>query len=115
MTSSVPTLRPEFVVSRASRSWVCSLGTNWLTTEQSQALWQAADNNRMKEKLDRALLAVLLARGLGPHEAVSLMVVQCGHTAVATTPRITCRREAGQSIDRLVQLSPATEFTSWNL
>jgi site-specific recombinase XerD len=45
---------------------------NWLTAEQSWKLWQAPDGERLKEKRDRALLAVLLARGLRRHEAVEL-------------------------------------------
>jgi hypothetical protein len=45
---------------------------NWLTAEQGQALWQAPDNQRLKGKCDRALLAVLLACGLRRHEAVEL-------------------------------------------
>jgi integrase len=44
---------------------------NWLTAEQSHALWQAPDQ-RLKGKLDRALLALLLACGLRRHEAVAL-------------------------------------------
>jgi site-specific recombinase XerD len=45
---------------------------NWLTADQGHALWQAPDNQRIKGKRDRALLAVLLACGLRRHEAVSL-------------------------------------------
>ena len=45
---------------------------NWLTAEQSQSLWQASGGERLKEKRDRALLAVLLACGLRRHEAVEL-------------------------------------------
>src|SRR5579859_2167020 len=45
---------------------------NWLTAEQSQRLWQAPGGKRLKEKRDRALLAVLLACGLRRHEAVEL-------------------------------------------
>src|SRR5579859_6828754 len=45
---------------------------NWLTTEQSQRLWQAPSGERLKEKRDRALLAILLACGVRRHEAVSL-------------------------------------------
>jgi site-specific recombinase XerD len=45
---------------------------NWLTAEQSQNLWQAPSGERLKEKRDRALLAVLLACGLRRHEAVEL-------------------------------------------
>lgn len=45
---------------------------NWLTAEQSQRLWQAPGGERLKEKRDRALLAVLLACGLRRHEAVEL-------------------------------------------
>ena len=41
---------------------------NWLTADQSQALWQAPDRVRIKGKRDRALLAVLLACGLRRHE-----------------------------------------------
>src|ERR1700735_1824839 len=41
---------------------------NWLTADQGQALWQAPDRDRIKGKLDRALLAVLLACGLRRHE-----------------------------------------------
>ena len=45
---------------------------NWLTAEQSQRLWQAPGGERLKEKRDRALLAVLLACGLRRPEAVEL-------------------------------------------
>jgi integrase len=45
---------------------------NWLTAEQSQKLWQVSGSERLKEKRDRALLAVLLACGLRRHEAVEL-------------------------------------------
>jgi integrase len=45
---------------------------NWLTSEQSQRLWQVPGRERLKEKRDRALLAVLLACGLRRHEAVEL-------------------------------------------
>jgi site-specific recombinase XerD len=45
---------------------------NWLSAEESRALWEAPDPNAMKGKRDRALLALLLACGLRRHEAVSL-------------------------------------------
>jgi site-specific recombinase XerD len=45
---------------------------SWLTAEQSQRLWQAPNGERMKEKRDRALLAILLACGVRRHEAVNL-------------------------------------------
>ena len=45
---------------------------NWLTAEQGQALWQAPDDQRLKGKRDRALLAVLLACGLRRHEIAEL-------------------------------------------
>ena len=45
---------------------------NCLTAEQSHALWQAPDHQRLKGKRDRALLALLLACGLRRHEAVAL-------------------------------------------
>jgi site-specific recombinase XerD len=45
---------------------------NWLTAEQSQRLWQAPGGERLREKRDRALLAVLHACGLRRHEAVEL-------------------------------------------
>jgi integrase len=45
---------------------------NWLTAEQSYALWQAPDPQCLKGKRNRALLALLLACGLRRHEAVSL-------------------------------------------
>jgi site-specific recombinase XerD len=45
---------------------------NWLTAEQSQKLWQAPSGERLKEKRDRALLAILLACGVRRHEAVQL-------------------------------------------
>lgn len=48
------------------------LGGNWLTAERSQRLWQAPDGARLKEKRDRALLAVSLACGARRHEAVNL-------------------------------------------
>src|SRR5580704_8848100 len=47
---------------------------NWLTADQSQALWQAPDRVRIKGKRDRALLAVLLACGLRRHELAGLTV-----------------------------------------
>src|SRR5215469_15421204 len=45
---------------------------NWLTVEQSLALRQAPDREKLKGKRDRALLALLLACGLRRHEAVAL-------------------------------------------
>jgi site-specific recombinase XerD len=45
---------------------------NWLTAEQSLALWQSPDCAKLKGKRDRALLALLLACGLRRHEAVAL-------------------------------------------
>src|ERR1700694_5692768 len=45
---------------------------NWLTAEQSHALWQAPDRQCLKGKRNSALLALLLACGLRRHEAVSL-------------------------------------------
>src|SRR5437867_6400834 len=45
---------------------------NWLTAEQGQALWQAPDRDRLKGKRDRALLALLLARGWRRQRAVAL-------------------------------------------
>jgi len=45
---------------------------NWLTAEQGQRLWQAPDEQRLKGKRNRALLALLLACGLRRHEAVAL-------------------------------------------
>jgi len=45
---------------------------NWLTAKQSQTLWQAPNGDRLKQKRDRALLAMLLACGLRRHEAVDL-------------------------------------------
>ena len=47
---------------------------NWLTAEQSLALWQAPDCEKLKGKRDRALLALLLACGLRRHEAVGLKI-----------------------------------------
>src|ERR1700740_1362850 len=45
---------------------------NWLSSEQSVALWQAPDSIGLKGERDRALLALLLACGLRRHEAVAL-------------------------------------------
>ncbi|HEX2665287.1 MAG TPA: tyrosine-type recombinase/integrase [Candidatus Acidoferrum sp.] len=59
---------------------------NWLTAEQGQALWQAPNQEQMKGKRDRALLALLLACGLRRHELASLTVVHLqqheGHWAI---------------------------------
>jgi integrase len=41
---------------------------NWLTAEQAHTLWQAPNRERLKEKHDRAMLALLLACGLRRHE-----------------------------------------------
>jgi site-specific recombinase XerD len=45
---------------------------NWLTAEQSRRLWQAPSGEGLKQKRDRALLAMLLACGVRRHEAVDL-------------------------------------------
>ena len=45
---------------------------NWLTADQSFALWQAPNDDSVKDKRDRALLAMLLACGLRRHEVVGL-------------------------------------------
>ena len=45
---------------------------NWLNAEQGQTLWQAPNQQQMKGKRDRVLLALLLACGLRRHEAVAL-------------------------------------------
>ena len=45
---------------------------NWLTAEQGQALWQAPDQERLKGKRDRAMLALLLACGLRRHEVAAM-------------------------------------------
>ena len=45
---------------------------NCLTAEQGQRLWQAPNSERVKEKRDRALRAILLACGIRRHEAVEL-------------------------------------------
>jgi site-specific recombinase XerD len=45
---------------------------NWLNAEQGQTLWQAPNQQQMKGKRDRVLLAFLLACGLRRHEAVAL-------------------------------------------
>ena len=45
---------------------------NWLSDQQSLALWQAPNDTDLKGKRDRALLALLLACGLRRHEAVAL-------------------------------------------
>jgi len=59
---------------------------NWLTSEQSIALWQAPDIRKVKGKRDRALLALLLACGLRRHEAVALRLEHLeqreGHWAI---------------------------------
>src|SRR5260370_35084706 len=45
---------------------------NWLTAEQSHALWQAPEREQVKGKRDRAMLALLLACGLRRHEVAQL-------------------------------------------
>jgi site-specific recombinase XerD len=59
---------------------------NWLTAEQSVALWHAPDGSRLKGKRDRALLALLLACGLRRHEVAELTVTHLqqreGHWAI---------------------------------
>ncbi|MGA7155331.1 MAG: site-specific integrase [Acidobacteriaceae bacterium] len=59
---------------------------NWLTSDQSLALWQAPNDESLKGKRDRALLALLLACGLRRHEAVQLRVEHLeqreGHWAI---------------------------------
>ena len=75
---------------------------NWLTAEQGEKLWQSPDDERLKGKRDRALLAVLLACGLRRHEAVELnfshlqqreqhwaivdLVGKAGHTRTVPVP-----------------------------
>jgi integrase len=68
-------LRPDLAAGIRRVKGVKKIGVrfgNWLTAEQSQRLWQAPGGERLKEKRDRALLAVLLACGLRRHEAVEL-------------------------------------------
>lgn len=59
---------------------------NWLTVEQSVALWQSPDSRKVKGKRDRALLALLLACGLRRHEEVALRLEHLeqreGHWAI---------------------------------
>jgi site-specific recombinase XerD len=59
---------------------------NWLTAEQSIALWHAPNLEKLKGKRDRALLAMLLACGLRRHEAVALRLEHLeqreGHWAI---------------------------------
>jgi site-specific recombinase XerD len=59
---------------------------NWLTAEQSIALWQAPAREKLKGKRDRALLALLLSCGLRRHEAVELRLEHLeqreGHWAI---------------------------------
>ena len=45
---------------------------NWLTADQSRALWQAPDPNTLNGKRDRALLGILLGCGLRRKEAAEL-------------------------------------------
>ena len=45
---------------------------NWLTAEQARTLWQVPDCTTLKGKRDRALLAILLGRGLRRREAAEL-------------------------------------------
>jgi len=45
---------------------------NWLTAEQGQALWQTPDQERLKGKRYRAMLALLLACGLRRHEVAAM-------------------------------------------
>jgi site-specific recombinase XerD len=45
---------------------------NWLTADQGKALWQIPDEQRLKGKRDRALLALLLACGLRRREVTTL-------------------------------------------
>src|SRR6202163_2050708 len=68
-------LRPDLAAGIRRVKGVKKIGVrlgNWLTAEQSQRLWQGPDRECLKEKRDRALLAVLLACGLRRHEAVEL-------------------------------------------
>jgi site-specific recombinase XerD len=68
-------LRPDLAAGIRRVKGVKKIGVrlgNWLTAEQSQTLWQAPNGERLKEKRDRALLAVLLACGVRRHEAVHL-------------------------------------------
>ena len=45
---------------------------NWPTAEQAMKIWTAPTGKTLKDKRDRALLAILLACGLRRHEAVML-------------------------------------------
>ena len=47
---------------------------NWLTAEQGHALRQAPDQQRLKGKRDRALLALLLACGLASSRGLNGLV-----------------------------------------
>src|SRR5579863_7121662 len=88
---------------------------NWLTAEQSQRLWQVPGGERLKEKRDRALLAVLLACGLRRHEAVELnfghIQQREEHWAIVATAncsrrrmqRSRCQRQRGKKLSESQQ------------
>jgi site-specific recombinase XerD len=89
-------LRKDFL--RGSHSWtstlrpilgVRNLGVrlgNWLSDQQSLALWQAPNVKDLKGKRDRALLALLLACGLCRHEAVALRLEHLENNGRDTGP-----------------------------
>jgi site-specific recombinase XerD len=52
---------------------------NWLTPEQGKTLGQAPAPERLRGKRDRALLALLLACGLRPHEIAELTAGHLQH------------------------------------
>src|SRR5580658_4933221 len=71
---------------------------NWLTADQAHSLWQAPDNERLKGKRDRALLALLLACGLAvclrvddlqqreDHWAIVDLIGKAGHIRTVPIP-----------------------------
>ena len=82
-------LKPDLAAGIRRVKGVRNLGMrlgNWLTAEQSLALWQAPNLAKLKGKRDRALLAMLLACGLRRHEAVVLRLEHLeqreGHWAI---------------------------------
>ena len=81
---------------------------NWLTAEQSQALWHSPDAGRLKGKRDRALLAVLLACGLRRHEAVELTFDHLSATRGALGHCGFDRQIGPHPYDRASRLGPTT-------
>src|SRR5262249_13974611 len=79
---------------------------NWLTSEQSQRLWNAPDSQQLKGKRDHALLAVfrLCHTAGGELEQIQFLL---GHVSIQTTERyLGCKQRIRSAVNDRIGIEP---------